>query len=108
MMDEMDGMDEKSKMTDQLLERIIQMAEDALGKRMKPAEPAMAAQVVAPDKDSLEEGLEKASDVVDKAPDMPGMEASDKDDDSEESDESRLLGLLEQEEDQEDEEKKRR
>ena len=69
---------DKSKMSEQevqakmdVLMELMEMAKEALGSKVKSGMDEMQkVSVSAPDKEGLEEGLEKAQELVEKSPDM--------------------------------------
>jgi hypothetical protein len=100
--------DDDKDLKDAILQSLIDKMEDIMGSDSRLAGPdkGMAVQVQAPDKEGLQEGLAKAGDVLDKAPEGLGAPA----DDDQKSDDERLAELLDGEGgsgDEEDEEKKR-
>lgn len=79
----------EQRMKEKILESLMDYLTDNEAGRMKPK--GLGVEVQAPDKEKLQEGLDKAKDLVGKA-DMPeGMDAAPHDEDS---DEQRLMDLL--------------
>ena len=102
-----DDMD--SKIKDRLLQELIEKMEDVLAGDAMARHKGMSVEVAAPDKEHLKEGLDKAKDVVEQAPEMMGgdkeaVPAEKMPESSEEDDESRLLDLLDSEEKKKDDE----
>lgn len=91
MLDDMERM-----IKEKLLNELIGRMSDMGGDRMKPK--GLGVEVQAPDKEHLQQGLEKAQDLVSKAPAAEASEGSDDDD------EKRLMALLGDDEDDDDKE----
>lgn len=105
---------DKSKMSDQevqakmdVLMELMEMAKDALGSKVKSGMDEMQkVSVSAPDKESLEEGLEKAQELVEKSPDMmmeekeelPGMPKKDEMMMKKEKSKRKLFSMLDEDE----------
>lgn len=101
MIDDMEQM-----IKEKLLQELIDRMSDAGADRMKPK--GLGVEVQAADPEHLKEGLDKAKDLVGKAPmkgdsSLPDEMASDDQPSSEEDDEQRLLQLLAEDDDDEDE-----
>lgn len=104
-----DQFDDDTAMKDRVLAALIDSMEEVLGssKLSPPAGKGLAVEVAAPDKEHLQDGLEKAGDVIDQAPDASADPLAAKPAASGgESDEDRLLALLEGEEDEDGKDKR--
>lgn len=103
-----DQLGDEDKMKDTILEALIAKMEDVIGSgRLAPPAPAedkgLAVQVQAPDKESLQEGLDKAGDVLNK---VPGDLAAGGDEDDNKTDDERLAELLDGSSPEDDEDEK--
>lgn len=97
--DQEDGMDLGEGLKEKILDQLMDAIEERIAGNVKKRK-GMGVEVMAASPSGLKEGLDKASEIVDHAPDMKDPES--KDPESELSDEERLMELLSDESDEED------